>query len=178
MAPLLTVRHKVLSDIKGMEQYGAYIVDIEGNIWSTKNNKFKKLRPGWVVNRDGHLYVRLVGDNGKTIKNFYIHRMVALAFLPTNDEKMIVIHKDNNFKNNRVENLAWQKRVKHAKLLGRKKKVQDQKLIIDQFEIIRNACLKKGMNVPGEEEFMNTIIDNALEEYINRYGLRKILHTL
>lgn len=176
---MLNIKHKEVSNIKGMEKYQDYIVDIEGNVWTTKNRKLKKLSPGWAVSREGHLYVRLSSNDSKTIKNFYVHRLVALAFIPndTDNEKMIVVHRDQNFKNNRVENLAWQKRVKHAKLLGRKKKVQDQKLIIDQFEIIRNACLQKGMNVPGEEEFMNSIINTALDEYISRYGLRKLLPT-
>lgn len=55
----------------------------------------------------GHENVRL-SKNGK-VKEEYIHRLVAQAFIPKPDpeHKKIVRHLDDDVTNNNVENLAW-----------------------------------------------------------------------
>lgn len=45
-------------------------------------------------------------QDGKS-KRFYIHRLVAMAFIPNPERKPFINHKDNNPSNNRAENLEW-----------------------------------------------------------------------
>ncbi len=46
--------------------------------------------------------------------NQYIHRIVALAFIPLRDGALEVNHKDGNRKNNAVENLEWMTRLENV----------------------------------------------------------------
>jgi hypothetical protein len=55
----------------------------------------------------GHQYLVKRGQTGKPEK-FYIHRLVALAFIgQPPDGKPMIRHLDGNARNNRVDNLAW-----------------------------------------------------------------------
>lgn len=56
--------------------------------------------------KDHYLQVRLVGKSGRT-KNYLVHRLVAQAFLPNPQNKPEVNHKDNDPRNNQLENLEW-----------------------------------------------------------------------
>ena len=40
-------------------------------------------------------------------KKYYVHRLVALQFLPTEDTSLQINHKDGNKFNNNVTNLEW-----------------------------------------------------------------------
>jgi len=89
--------------IKGYEGY--YEVDSQGNVYSCKTNRARRkgiLKPH---EKNGYLAVNLI-LNGKT-KHYYIHRLVAEAFIPNPDSLREVNHKDTNKHNNCVDNLEW-----------------------------------------------------------------------
>lgn len=99
-------------DIKGYE--GLYQVSDCGRIKSitfrrcvhgimTVSSAEKLLTP--FDNGCGYLMIGLT--KGQKRQNFYVHRLVATAFLDNNSKFPVVNHKDFNRKNNKVENLEW-----------------------------------------------------------------------
>lgn len=58
-----------------------------------------------VDNGNGYFRVMLKQEGRK--KKFYVHRLVAMAFISNPDNKPYINHIDNNPSNNRVENLEW-----------------------------------------------------------------------
>lgn len=85
-------------DIEGYE--GVYQVSNEGRVRSLGNNKKRKektLKPQ--CDRLGYLTVLLY--KGKP-KRLLIHRLVAKAFLPNQNDYPIINHKDENKENNFV----------------------------------------------------------------------------
>ena len=72
--------------------------------------------------KDGYYRVNLSKDGKK--KRFFIHRLVATAFIENNDDKPVINHMDGNKKNNVVDNLEWCTRSEndlHAFDLGLRK---------------------------------------------------------
>ena len=96
--------NEIWKDIAGYE--GLYQVSNFGNVKSLRyrrSNVAKLLTPK--CNSCGRLWVELA-NNGIT-KPMQIHRLVAEAFLPNEHDYPEVNHKDENPKNNIVDNLEW-----------------------------------------------------------------------
>lgn len=87
-----------MKDIEGYE--GRYAVTEDGRVWSYLSNKF--LSPSI---SGGYLRVMLYKDNSS--KGYYIHRLVAQAYLDNPLGLETVNHKDEDKSNNCVENLEW-----------------------------------------------------------------------
>ena len=92
---------EIFKDIKGYE--GLYQVSNLGNVKSFHTGKERILK--FKENRDNYLQVGLYKD-GKG-KNYYVHRLVAEAFIPKIEEKTHIDHIDGNRQNNNVNNLRW-----------------------------------------------------------------------
>ena len=100
-------------DIQGYE--GLYQVSDQGRVKSLDrravNHKGGTTRivHGVVMNPwdngNGYLVVGL--HNRRSVKNCYVHRLVAEAFLERTENEKYINHKDYNTHNNRVENLEW-----------------------------------------------------------------------
>ena len=88
-----------MKDIKNYE--GLYAVTSCGRVWSYRLKKFMKL---W-DNGHGYLKVRLKKDNKSKI--FYVHRLVAEAYISNPENLPTVNHKDENKANNSVNNLEY-----------------------------------------------------------------------
>ncbi len=89
-----------MKDIKGYE--GLYAVNTRGQVWSYRRNKF--LSAG---SRNGDRYLRVMLCKNGNRKNYYVHQLVAQAFLPNPNNLKTVNHIDENPKNNNVDNLEW-----------------------------------------------------------------------
>lgn len=88
-----------MKDIKGFE--GLYGITEEGEILNYRTQKFMKQR----FDKDGYLRVSLTKD-GKQ-QTFFIHRLLAEAFIPNPKNLPLINHKDENKKNNNLNNLEW-----------------------------------------------------------------------
>ena len=78
-----------------------------------KKGKFLKDK----FDKDGYIYRELYKEGETRGKKFRSHRLVAFAFLPTEEGKNIINHIDGIKTNNKVHNLEWvttQENTKHA----------------------------------------------------------------
>ena len=118
-----------------------YEISNLGRLRNKKTNHFRAFRD----NGNGYMTVKI--SINKTAKSFYVHRLVAHAFIEKNNLLQTEVnHKDGNKKNNCVSNLEWctsSENKKHAVKLGLKpttekmrqnSKLQLKKLTKEQIE--------------------------------------------
>lgn len=94
--------------IKQVEVNPRYMVDTNGDIYRILDNgDLRKLSPLTGGHR-GYAKVRLYDPKlSRKWKDYFVHRLVAIAFIPNPDNLPIINHKDENTLNNNVENLEW-----------------------------------------------------------------------
>lgn len=92
---------EIWKDIQGYE--GLYQVSNYGNVKSLRSGKL--LVPCKNQENCGHLHLQLYKD--KKAKTHYVHRLVAVHFVPNPNNLGVVNHKDYNSLNNNSDNLEW-----------------------------------------------------------------------
>lgn len=87
--------------MKEVKNYENYIIYENGTIYSKKNKKYLKQQ----LNHKGYPVVKLC-KNGVQ-KEFFIHRLVAMHYIPNPKNKPQINHKNGNKLINCVSNLEW-----------------------------------------------------------------------
>lgn len=83
--------------------FDGYYITKSGQVYSCKkSNKPKRLK--FVINRYGYVAYTLVRNKPY---HTFLHRLMALTFIPNPNNLPQVNHKDGNKLNNTVENLEW-----------------------------------------------------------------------
>lgn len=102
-----------MTPIKGYE--GRYAIDSDFKIRNVKSGKSLKFS----INADGYPIVGLLKDRIQT--QFFVHRLIAIEFVPNPNNKPFVNHKDGVKTNFHPDNLEWvtcSENMRHAYKLG------------------------------------------------------------
>jgi hypothetical protein len=171
---------KKISDIEGMENYRFYYATTDGEIYSAKYKKPRRLREYWCNNGNQSYKIVQLSDGKGNKKSFYIHRIIAKLWLPNPTDSWGVEHIDKNPENNALSNLRW---------IGRKKErngvigldtdqLELSKDLSDYIRLVHGAAIRKNIPVPDTYQFFHDILNESLNEYINRFGLKKTMYLL
>lgn len=169
---------KEICKIEGMENYKFYYGTTEGDIYSYKYKKPRKLRLTTMRGVRPYQIVKLSNGKGK-IHSFYVHRLIAKLFLVNVNNSWGVEHVNKNLNDNSVDNLRW----KGRKIFKGSEELDTDRIylgkeISDYIKLVHRAAIHKGIPVSSKIDFFQEIIDNSLEDYINRFGLKKTMYIL
>lgn len=91
-----------METFKPIEGWSWYEISNLGNVRSVWSQRFRKSS----IHKHGYMNVRLCSEGGEQ-RGFYVHRLVAKAFIPNPLNLPDVDHIDGNPRNNCVQNLRW-----------------------------------------------------------------------
>lgn len=103
---------------------GLYAVTEDGRVFTyPKKKKNRNSLSDWMSQYKAPVYNSVSLRKWGGIKRFYVHRLVALTFIPNPDNKPQVNHINSDKYDNRVENLEWvtnRENCQHCVRNGRK----------------------------------------------------------
>lgn len=129
---------EIWKDIVGYNS--VYQISNFGNVKSInyhRSGKEKIIKP--LKRKDGYLKVILY-NNGKT-KSYFIHRLVAQAFLNNPNNYEYVNHKDENKENNHIDNLEFCS-AQYNNTYKKYNRGKRNKSKINQFDLKKNLVNK------------------------------------
>lgn len=87
---------------------GRLKVSNQGHIWKIKDGVETPAKIFGTANRQGTQRYPAVSlqENGKQ-KHYFVHRLIAEAFVPNPENKPIVLHKNWDLQDNKAKNLEW-----------------------------------------------------------------------
>lgn len=99
---------------KQIPEYPRYEISDEGTVRKKlKSGNYRVINP-W--RGDSHYTVTLT-DDFKQRKNYYIHRLVQVAFGPPQPDDMpLVCHRDDDPTHNHIDNLTWGSKQTNAQM--------------------------------------------------------------
>lgn len=118
---------EIWKDIEGYE--GIYQVSSFGNIRSLDRiDSVNRRIKGKIMKQNtmytGYKTVRLTKNS--ITKGYFVHRLVAIAFIPNPYNLPEVGHKDESRNNNEVDNLEWVTKSKNANMPLRRKRISQK----------------------------------------------------
>lgn len=158
--------------IEGTEQ--KYMISNYGNVKSLCNHKERLLTI--TTQKSGYNYVMLQ-INGKA-KNYRLHRLVAMAFVPNPNGYKEINHIDGDKANNRADNLEWVTRKYNCnysyKVLGKKRKPMSE----EQKQYLRDLWKGKKRDADHREKTRQGLLRyyQRLREQRNNERQTKKLH--
>ena len=141
------------------------VAGYEGRYQVSNCGRVKNIRTGRVLrpakNSRGYLRVLLCKDNEK--KNRSVHRLVALAFVPSEREGLEVNHKNGVKTDNRAENLEWVTRSENMVHLAAMKAARSDELRKLVTDAVAEAMLEEDERLRAMEAKLQAIEERARE---------------
>ncbi len=137
--------------IKSIPNFPDYYADTDGNIWSSKRNKFIKLK---AVKRKFYYQISLVKDSKIYTKN--IHPLILKVFVGDYSQNLIVCHNDDNGFNNILSNLRWDTHKNNSR------------------DMINNGNVARGSRQGSSKLTENQALDIKYKSNLSSYKLGKI----
>jgi len=146
---------------KAIRDFDGYSITEDGRVYSHVTEKWLKSRSSGSGYQAVMLYKNKIG------KNFYVHRLVADAFLDKVDGKNCVNHIDGDKTNNCASNLEWvtpSENMFHANAIGLHTGSEKQKAAArENGKVMRKLTIEQVLEV--KDMYASGMLQREIAEY-------------
>jgi len=153
---------RALREVEGLEKYTSYFVDVSGDVWSTQCKRLRKLSPGKSRKQAPYLFVYLINEEGEKRK-WWVHHLVAMAFLGAPKEGEEINHINRNGLDNRLSNLEWCSRGDNMAHCTTTKGASLDSVVKEKAKSLHAKLNRMGYNLPDLHSFVNAILEGELD---------------
>ena len=144
---------------KVMPGFSDYEITEDGRIFSYKSGKAKEIQT-W-PNQYGHRYTRIVNDDGN-LENVSVHRLVAMTFIRNHKNDPIVMHLDDNPRNNNIYNLRWGTYLDNTRDCINKGRNYTKKVYCYDTDTIYNSCADAADDIGATRSIITSCCRNEV----------------
>lgn len=165
-----------------------YYISKSGKVYSRFIRGSRVLGSSWnlLKSHKRPKYLNVTLHNQKQVGRFYIHRLVAMVYIPNPNNLPIVMHLDNNIYNNHVSNLKWgtQKEDLEQAISEQRSfafvpnddRQPARKISLKQEQLIRKAWDNHIKTIKNPKKYIKDFIRNQANLYeVGDRTIRKIL---
>ena len=147
-----------LYDMKTIKGYENYKITKDGKVYGRGGKELKQS----ISNRN---YKRVGLCKNSKIKQFGVHRLVAMAFITNHENKSQVNHKDGNKHNNHCDNLEW--------VTPSENQIHSIEILGEKSNLLRKDVREKAIKNMKQSKAVVTNIEEASEliEFIHMNNL-------
>ena len=140
--------------------YPNYLIYPDGRVYSKKRDKFLK----HLLGNHGYYYVSLRYPGKR--KQYTVHRLVAMHYIPNHENKSEVDHINRNKLDNRVENLRWATHTENMNNKGQNKSNTSGHKYISYDKYYHKWRFQKNINKKMKVIFFKTKTDALCFKFI------------
>jgi len=126
---------------KRIDGFPLYAINDSGSIFSLIKGEKRELKP--VKQSNGYLHITLY-DKEKKRQQFGVHKLMGIVFFGVNsNSKTVILHKDNNKENNKIENLKVGSQSENILQAFREGRAKSAKSPVKIVQYTLDGCLIK-----------------------------------
>nr|DAL07176.1 MAG TPA: homing endonuclease [Caudoviricetes sp.] len=169
-------------------EWPGYYISKSGKVYSRFIRGSRVLGSSWnlLKSHKRPKYLNVTLHNQKQVGRFYIHRLVAMVYIPNPNNLPIVMHLDNNIYNNHVSNLKWGTQKENLEqaiseqrsfaFVPNDDRQPARKISLKQEQLIRKAWDNHIKTIKNPKKYIKDFIRNQANLYeVGDRTIRKIL---
>lgn len=160
--------------MKKINGFDNYFITETGKVYNSKRERFLKTKP----NKRGYVQITLGKNNIKY--KFFVHRLVAEAYIPNLQNKKYVNHIDGIKSNNSVDNLEWvtssENRIHANDLINRNKGISIKCSKLTEYDVISLLLFfKKVKSLPIVSKKFNNVNSATIHSILTNKNWKHVL---
>lgn len=139
---------------KVIDEFPNYSICNDGRVRNDKTGRIRK----HTLTSHGYMIISFKKEDGST-KQIFVHRLMAMAFIPNPENKPFIDHINRDKSDNRLENLRWVTTSENQYNIDvhERNKLQEKNIFFDKHHRGKQFCVSKKIEGKNCRTYFKTL---------------------